>query len=153
MVNEYLSSKKENTNNIRINAINLESANSYDVVFVPMFENDKYPMVFKYEFPYDKSIVNILQNSKLISNYQLPLNKTMEYNVKLSKYVFENLFRIAKEKVIFTRIGSEKGTPMDMSIFGYDIQSKCEYLKERFPNQKEIFFYVKKLSKLVFIFI
>ena len=130
LINEYLTSKKEKTNNIRINAINLESANCYDIVYLPMFEENKYPMAFKYEFPYTKEIVEVLQDKNLINDYKLPLNKTLEYNVKLSKYVFENLFRIAKENIVFTRIDSENGSPLDMSIFGYDIKSKFNEIEE-----------------------
>ena len=130
LINEYLTSKKEKTNNIRINAINLESANCYDTVYLPMFEENKYPMAFKYEFPYTQSIVEVLSDNSLIKDYKLPLNKTLDYNIKLSKYVFENLFRIAQENIVFTRIDSENGSPLDMSIFGYDIKSKFDNIKE-----------------------
>lgn len=137
LINEYLTSKTEKTNNIRINAINLESANSFDIVFVPMFEENKYPMAFKYEFPYTKEIVEILLKS--VSNYYLPLNKTLEYNLKLSKYVFENLFRITKEQIIFTRIESENGTPIHQSIYGYDIKAKFDNIEELCEEDKSLF--------------
>ena len=150
LINEYLSSKKEKTNNIRINAINLESANCYKTIYLPMFEENKYPMAFRYEFPYTKEIVDILQDNNLIKDYRLPLNKTLEYNIKLSKYVFENLFRIAQENIVFTRIESENGTPLDMSIFGYDIKSKFEDIEDlettKIKQQKER----KPVEKLIF---
>ena len=133
---EYLSNKKQKSNNIRINTINLESANQYDYVYVPMFEENKYPMTFKYEFPYTIEIVKILQNSNLINNYNLPLNKTMDYNIKLSRYVFENLFRIARKHIVFTRVESESGSPLDMSIYGYDIKTKLPNLIELENKEK-----------------
>lgn len=124
LISEYLSARSEKSNNIRINVINMESANSYDTVFVPMFEENKYPMEYKYEFPYSRGIIDIISNKKLITNYNIPLNKTQNYSLKMAKHIFENLFRIAKDKIIFTRTESENGAPIDMSIFGYDIISK-----------------------------
>ena len=52
LISEYLSARKVKNNNIFINAINMESANHYEVVFVPMFEENIYPMQYRYEFPY-----------------------------------------------------------------------------------------------------
>lgn len=130
LINEYISSKNDKSNNIRLNAINLESAACYDTVFLPMFEENKYPMLFKCEFPYTKQIVSILQDNSLINGYILPLNKTLDYNLTLSKYVFKNLFNIAQEKIIFTRLDSENGTQIEMSIFGNEILSKFDNLQE-----------------------
>ena len=150
LVSEYLSSKVEKTINIRLNAINLESVNTYDTVYVPMFEENKYPMMFKYEFPYSSEMVDILLDKTLIKNYRLPLNKTLDYNIKLSKYVFENLFRIAKQNIIFTRIESEGGMPLDMSIFGYDIMSKFDNLKEIEINYETVNLPEESSSGLIF---
>lgn len=124
LITEYLSSKKEQSKNIRLNLINLESANTYNIVYVPMFEENKYPLAFKYDFPFTREIVDLLQDKNFITNYHLPINKTQAYNLKLSNYVFKNLFNIAKEEIIFTRVESENGNTIDMSIFGYDIKTK-----------------------------
>ena len=150
LVSEYLSSKKEKTNNIRLNAINLESSNCYDTVYLPMFENNKYPMSFRYDFPYTKEMVAILQNNSMIKGYKLPLNKTLDYNIKLSKYVFENLFRIAKERIVFTRIDNENGSPLDISMFGYDVMSKFDNYKEKSVADKGIEEKIGLANELIF---
>lgn len=141
LISDYLSAKTTRTNNIRINAINLESSNSYETVFIPMFENNKYPMSFKYEFPYTKEVCNILKDKNLVKGYYLPLNKDLEYNIKLSKYVFENLFRIAEKEIIFTRIDNEGGNPLDISIYGLDIRNKLSQIKELNHTQNKPFKY------------
>lgn len=138
LMSEFLSSQKEESNNIRVNAINLESVGKYKTVFVPMFEENKYPMGFSYSFPYSKEVVDILQDDMLIKNYNLPLNLTMDYNLKLSNYVFNNLFNIAQEKVIFTRIESEQGRPLDWSVFAYDIHGKMDLQTLKVDNSKDI---------------
>lgn len=130
LVSDYLSVKKSKNNNIFLNAINMESANHYDVVFVPMFEENIYPMKYIYEFPYSKDIIDVLTDNRQIENYSIPLNKIKSHSLKLAKHVFENLFRIAREKIIFTRIDSEGGNPIDISLYCYDLRNKLTNYKE-----------------------
>lgn len=125
LISEHIKEISKKKDYIRLSAINLESINQYSTVFVPMFEINKYPTAYKYEFPYNKEIVEMLSSGEIIKGYTIPQNRIKDYNLKLSKYVFQNLFRIAKDKIVFTRIDHENGTPLDMSIFGYDIKNRC----------------------------
>ena len=150
LISEYLSAKNIKSNNIRVNVINMESANSYDIVFVPMFEENKYPMEYKYEFPYSMGVIDILKDKELIKNYRIPLNITQDHSLKMAKHIFENLFRIAREKIIFTRTESENGMPIDMSIFGYDILSKLDNLELKEVEKNEVLKSNKEFDERIF---
>lgn len=150
LISEYLSARKVKNNNIFINAINMESANHYEVVFVPMFEENIYPMQYRYEFPYSKTNIGVLTDNEQIENYSIPLNKLKSHSLKLAKHVFENLFRIAKEKIIFTRIESENGNPIDISLFGYDLKNKIENYEELDFQERSSFITGDEIEKLLF---
>lgn len=145
LIAEYTEVKKCKNNNILVHAINLESISSYKTVFVPMFENNKYPLKLANRFPLNSSVIEILKDN--VDGYSLPLNLLEDYNLNLSNFTFTNLFRIAKEKVVFTKIKSEDVTPLDWSIFAKDIMKKCKIVptnyetvsSENFENEQFIF--------------
>lgn len=126
LIGDYIIEKQEESKNIRLNRINLENANQYEVVFLPMFEDDKYPNTTHHDFPFTKTIISILENERFVTGYAVPINYDSEYSNNFARYKFENLFKIATDEIVFTRAENENGNPVAISVFGEDLMRKAD---------------------------
>lgn len=141
MLTDYEREKSESSaDNLTLNVVNLENMQKFDLTFFCMFEEDKYPRPYRMSFPFSENIVEILENPKYEMRCRPSFIKTLDYHIKLEKYLFLNVLDFTKEQMIITQTAKENGKDLRNSIYVEDIFSMfkqdIKYMKLKEPQTR-----------------
>ena len=124
MLMDYEREKAESTaDNLTLNVVNLENMQKFKLTFFCMCEEDKYPRQYRVSFPFSENIVEILSNPKYDINCRPNFIKTLDYHMKLEKFLFLNVLDFTTEQMIITQTEEENGKELSNSIYIEDIFS------------------------------
>lgn len=124
MLTDYEREKAESSaDNLTLNVVNMENMQKFDLTFFCMLEEDKYPRPYRVNFPYSENIIEILENPKYEIEHRPSFIKTLDYHIRLEKYLFLNVLDITKQQMIITQTEEENGKDLRNSIYVEDIFS------------------------------
>ena len=153
MLMDYEREKAESSaDELTLNVVNLENMQNFKLVFFCMLEDDKYPRQFKMNFPFNKNIIEILENPKYEIERKPSFLKTLDYHLKLEKYLFLNVLDFTKGQMIITQTEEENGKELTNSIYIEDIFSifqldiKYQKLKESYGKTDVDYNPIKKIE-------
>ena len=153
MLTDYEREKAESSaDNLTLNVVNLENMQKFDLTFFCMLEEDKYPRQYRVNFPYSENIIEILENPKYEIEHRPSFIKTLDYHIRLEKYLFLNVLDFTKQQMIITQTEEENGKDLRNSIYVEDIFSmfkediKYTKLKEAQTKVEENYNPIKNVS-------
>ena len=153
MLTDYEREKAESSaDNLTLNVVNLENMQKFDLTFFCMLEEDKYPRQYRVNFPYSENIIEILENPKYEIEHRPSFIKTLDYHIRLEKFLFLNVLDFTKQQMIITQTEEENGKDLRNSIYIEDIFSmfkqdiKYTRLKEAQPKIEENYNPIKCIS-------
>lgn len=124
MLTDYEREKAESSaDELTLNVVNLENMQKFNLTFFCMVEEDKYPRPYKVSFPFSDNILEILENPKYEIEHKPSFIKTLDYHMRLEKFLFLNILDITKEQMIITQTEEENGKDLSNSIYIEDIFS------------------------------
>ena len=106
---------------LSLNLISADNTIHYKYVFLPMFESDRYPVVYKQKSPYMDSIIEILSDEKY-GIQSLPC--VMDYignNGEYGQYQFKNILDFTDERLTFTMSKNADGKQKTLSHNGIEL--------------------------------
>lgn len=141
MLTDYEQEKAESSaDELTLNVVNLENMQKFKLTFFCMLEEDKYPRQYKLNFPFTENIIKILENPKYEIEHRPSFIKSLDYHIKLEKYLFLNVLDFTKNQMIITQTEEENGKDLKHSIYIEDIFSMfkqdIKYSKLRELNTK-----------------
>lgn len=124
MLTDYERQKAESAaDELTLNVVNLENMQNFDMVFFPLCEEDKYPRKYTLNFPFTENILEILTNVKYGIERKPNFIKSLDYHIKLEKFLFLNVLDFSTKELIFTQTEEENGEKLNNSIYIEDIFS------------------------------
>ena len=115
--------EEEETNDLKINIVNLENMKKYKHVFFIMLESDKYPRKYEESFPFSKEILEILKNPKYGIERKPAQIHGLDYHLRLEQYLFKNVLDFTTDELIISYTEKEDNQINKPSIYIEDIAS------------------------------